>query len=349
MPTALTNVCIREENMSDPPPTARVMQVLIGAMNSAAVSAIARLGIPDHLQSGPKTIEELAHAIDARPELLFRLMRATAGLGILTETPDGKWAQTPMSDVLRADAPQTLRHFACLIADDWHVRSLGSLDETVRTGEPATDRIYGMPAFAYFEKDRKSAETFNRAMTSFSTVEAPAIAEAYDFSRVRSLTDIGGGHGFFLATILERYPDMNGTLFELPQVVHGLAGGPLEPFKNRVRVVEGDMFKSIPPGANAYIMKRIVHDWSDEQCGRILSLCRAGVTSDGKLLIVESVVPADASYDPSKVMDLVMMLFTGGRERTEKEFGALFAASGWRLNRVIPTASPLSIIEGVPL
>ena len=122
---------------------------------------------------------------------------------------------------------------------------------------------------------RKSAETFNRAMTSFSTVEAPAIAEAYDFSRVRSLTDIGGGHGFFLATILERYPDMNGTLFELPQVVHGLAGGPLEPFKNRVRVVEGDMFKSIPPGADAYIMKRIVHDWPDEHCGKILSLCEA--------------------------------------------------------------------------
>jgi O-methyltransferase domain len=335
--------------MSDLPPTARVMQVLIGAMNSAAVSAIARLGIPDHLQSGPKTIEELAHAVDARPELLFRLMRATAGLGFLTETPDGKWAQTPMSDVLRSDASQTLRHFACLIADDWHVRALGSLDETVRTGEPATDRIYGMPAFAYFEKDRKAAETFNRAMTSFSTVEAPTIAEAYDFSRVRSLTDVGGGRGFFLATILERYPDMNGTLFELPQVVHGLAGGPLEPFKNRVRVLEGDMFKSIPPGADAYIMKRIVHDWSDEQCGKILSLCRAGVTSDGKLLIVESVVPADARYDPSKVMDLVMMLFTGGRERTEKEFSALFAASGWRLNRVIPTASPLSIIEGVPV
>jgi O-methyltransferase domain len=183
-------------------------------------------------------------------------MRATAGLGILTEMPDGKWAQTPMSDVLCSDASQTLRHFACLIADDWHVRALGSLDETVRTGEPATDRIYGMPAFAYFEKDRKAAETFNRAMTAFSTVEAPTIAEAYDFSRVRSLTDIGGGHGFFLATILERYPNMNGTLFELPQVVHGLAGGRLEPFKNRVRVLEGDMFKSIPPGADAYIMKR---------------------------------------------------------------------------------------------
>jgi O-methyltransferase/methyltransferase family protein len=335
--------------MNDLPPTARVMQVLMGVMNSAAVSAIARLGIPDHLHSGPKTVEELAHAVGAKPELLFRLMRATAGLGILTQTPDGRWEQTPMSDVLRSDATKTLRHFACLISDDWHVRALGSLDETVRTGEQATDRIYGMPVFAYFEKDQKSAENFNRAMTSFSTVEAPTITKAYDFSGIRSLTDVGGGHGLFLATILENHPDMNGTLFELPQVVHSLAGGPLERFKNRVRVVAGDMFTSVPAGADAYIMKRIVHDWSDEQCGKILSSCRAGVTKGGKLLVVDSVVPADANYDPSKVMDLMMMLFSGGKERTEKEFSALFAASGWRLNGTIPTASPLSIIEGVPV
>ena len=194
-------------------------------------------------------------------------MRATAGLGILAQTTDGKWQQTSMSDVLRSDATETLRHFACLIADDWHVRALGSLDETVRTGEQATSRIYGMPVFAYFEKDRKSAETFDKAMTSFSTLEAPAVAEAYDFSGIRSLADIGGGHGLLLATILERYPDMTGTLFELPQVVRDLAGGPLEPFRDRVRVVDGDMFKSVLPGADAYIMKRIVHDWSDEQCG----------------------------------------------------------------------------------
>jgi len=333
--------------MTDLPPTARVMQVLIGVINSAAVSALARLGIPDRLQSGPKTVEELANAVGAKPELLFRLMRATAGLGILAQTPDGKWEQTPMSSVLRSDATETLRHFACLIADDWHVRGLGSLDETVRTGEQATDRIYGMPVFTYFEKERKSGENFNRAMTSFSTVEAPKIAEAYDFSGIRSVTDIGGGHGLFLATILKHYPEMTGTLFELPQVVHGLAGGPLEQFKNRVRVLEGDMFESVPPGADAYIMKRIVHDWSDEQCGKILSSCRAGVIHGGKLLVVDSIVPADAKYDPSKVMDLVMMLFSGGKERTEEEFSALFAASGWRLNRIIPTASPLSIIEGV--
>ena len=332
-----------------PPPIARVMQILVGVMDSAAVSAIARLGIPDHLQSGPKTVEDLAHAVGAKPELLFRLMRATAGLGILAQTTDGKWQQTPMSNVLRSDATETLCHFACLVSDEWHVRALGSLDETVRTGEQATHRIYGMPVFAYCEKDRESAETFNKAMTSFSTVEAPAIAKAYDFSGIRSLADIGGGHGLLLATILDRYPHMTGTLFELPEVASDLGGGPLEPFKDRVRVVDGDMFEAVLPSADAYIMKRIVHDWSDEQCGKILSSCRAGVANGGKLLVVDSVVPADAKYDPAKVVDLMMMLFSGGKERTEEEFSALFAASAWQLNRIISTASPLSIIEGVPI
>lgn len=334
--------------MSELPPTAQVMQILMGTMTSAAVSAIARLGIPDHLQSGPKTVDELARAVGAHPDLLFRLMRATSSLGILSQTPNGEWEQTAMSDVLRSDAPVTLRDVATFFADDWHVRALASLDDTVRTGEQAIDRIYGMPVFAYFETDPKAAENFNRGMTAFSTAEAPAIVDAYDFSGIRSLTDVAGGHGLLLATILEHYPDMSGALFELPQVVQGLAGGPLEQFGNRARIVEGDMFTSIPSGAGAYIMKRIIHDWSDEQCGKLLSSCRAGVADGGKLLVIDSVVPTDLGFSPSKFMDLVMMLFSGGKERTEDEFRALFAASGWRLNRIIPTASPLSIIEGVP-
>ena len=241
---------------------------------------------------------------------------------------------------------ETLRFFACLIADDWHVRALGSLDETVRTGEQATNRIYGMPVFAYFEKDRKSAENFNRAMTSFSTVEAPTIAKSYDFSGIRSLTDIGGGHGLFLATILERYPDMTGTLFELPQVVNSLADGPLERFKNRVRVLAGDMFRSVPAGADAYIMKRIVHDWSDEQCGKILSSCRAGVANGGKLLVVDTpdgrweqtpmsdVLRSDATDDAARLSGEAIVLCRGTKTwRASSDGAALRRASDglWRV------------------
>ncbi len=175
------------------------------------------------------------------------------------------------------------------------------------------------------------------------------IVDAYDFSNIRSLTDIAGGHGLFLATILERYPEISATLFELPQVVQGLAGGPLEQFGDRVNVREGDMFSSIPDGADAYVMKRILHDWPDRECNKILTACRAGVPDSGKLLVVDSVVPTDESFSPAKFMDLLMLLFSGGKERTAEEFHSLFAKSGWRLNRIISTQSPLSIIEGVPI
>jgi len=330
------------------PPTAAIMRILMGLVTSSAVSAVARLGIPDHLENGAMTAQELGAKVGADPELLSRLMRATSGLGILAQTSDGKWEQTALSDVLRSTAPATLRDVAIMFADDWHVRTIGSLHETVRTGQMAVDRIYGMPVFKYFETDTEAAENFNRAMTSFSTTEALAIANAYDFSDVRSVAEVAGGHGLFLATILEHYPDMTATLLELPQVVETIGQGPLGRFGNRIKVVEGDMFQAVPAGADAYIMKRIIHDWSDDQSVKILSACRASIPKNGRLLVIDSVVPADGSFSPIKFMDLIMMLFSGGKERTEEQFRTLFARSGWRLNRIVPTASPLSIVEGVP-
>jgi O-methyltransferase domain/Dimerisation domain len=336
------------QGLNEVPPTAGIMRILMGLVTSSAISAVARLGIPDHLENGPMTVQELAEKIGARPELLFRLMRSTSSLGVLAQTSDGKWEQTALSEVLRANAPMTLRDVAILFADDWHVRTVGSLHETVRTGQLAVDRIYGMSAFEYFETEPEAAGNFNRAMTSFSTTEASAIANAYDFSIIRSLTEVAGGHGLFLTTILERYPEITGTLFELPQVVATNESGPLKNFGNRLKVVEGDMFQEVPSGADAYIMKRTIHDWSDDQSTKILSACRAGVSNGGRLLVIDSVVPADVSFSPIKFMDLIMMLFSGGKERTEEEFQMLFAGSGWRLNRIIPTASPLSIVEGIP-
>ena len=336
------------EDLNDLPPAAGVMKILMGLVASSAVSAVARLGIPDHVDGGPIAVEELAKKVGAQPDLLFRLMRATSSLGVLAETSDGKWRQTPLSGVLTTNAPATLRDVAIMFADDWHLRTIGSLHETVRTGELATDRIYGMGVFDYFKSAPEASGNFNRAMTSFSTAEASAIANAYDFSGINCLTEIAGGHGLFLATILERYPVMTATLLELPQVAAATGNGPLSRLAGRVKVVEGDMFETVPPGADAYIMKRIIHDWSDQRSLEILSACRAGVADGGRLLVVDSVVPPGTSFSPIKFMDLIMMLFSGGKERTEDEFQGLFAASGWRLERIIPTASPLSIVEGVP-
>jgi O-methyltransferase domain len=331
-----------------PAPAAQVTSIIMGKIGSAAVSALAKLGVPDHLESGPKTVEELADFVHAKPDLLRRLMRATEAMGILAQASDGKWAQTPMSDVLRTNSAKSLRDLAIFYADEWHSSGFGSLDATIRTGEPAMERLYGLPYFEFFHQHPEEGEHFNRAMTAFSTMDAPAVADVYDFSGIEQLTDVGGGHGLLLTTILERYPSMTATLFEQPQVIRSVAGRLSPKVAGRIRLVEGDMFASIPPGAGAYIMKRILHDWPDEMCRKILTGCRAGIREGGKLIVVDAVVPAGNEFSPAKLMDLTMMLL-GGKERTQEEFRTLFAASGWKLSRVIPTASQLSVVEGVPL
>jgi hypothetical protein len=337
-----------EDNIADVPPHVKILQIILGQWVAGAVSALAKLGVPDHLESGPKSAEELAAEIGAQAEPLYRLMRATASVGVLLEGPDGKFAQTPMSNALRTKATPALRHVAMFTSDEWHVRGWGKLDHTIRTGERPVESIYGMPLFEYFGKNPEVGATFNHGMTDMSTMDAPAVADAYDFSGIKSVTDVGGGHGLLLATILQRNPTMKGTLYDLPQVIQGVAGGPTETAKNRITFVAGNMFESVPAGADAYIMKYIIHDWPDDLCIKILKGCRAGVNAGGKLLVVDSVVPADNTFTFGKIADLEMLLFPGGKERTEKQFRDLFAAAGWKVNRILPTASHVSIIEGVP-
>lgn len=334
--------------MTEAPPHVKVLEILFGAWASSAVSALAKLGVPDHLDSGPKTVAELAAATGSKEDLLYRLMRATASVGILSEGPDGKFSQTPMSAVLRKDGRPRLRHIAMFNSDEWHVRGWGKLDETVRTGERKVEEICGMPMFEFFPKNPEIGATFHHAMTDMSTLEAQPVADAYDFSGIGTLMDVAGGHGLLLATVLARYPGMKGIVYEMPSVVDSAAGGPTEPVKDRVTFVKGNMFESVPAGADAYMMKYIIHDWPDDVCIGILKRCRAGVNPGGKLLVVDAVVPLGGEFHMSKMMDLEMMLFPGGKERTEAEFRALFAASGWKVTRIVPTVTHLSIVEGVP-
>lgn len=334
--------------MNELPPTARLTNLMLGAMTTAAISAIARLGVPDQLESGPKRPDELAAAVGAKPDLLYRLMRATEAVGVLAERADGTWEQTELSDVLRTNAPATLRDLAIYWGDDWHARAINAMDRSVRTGENAVELIFGVAPFEYLKSDPEAGLNFNRAMTAFSTTEALPIASAYDFSRFGSLVEVAGGHGLFLATILDRTPGLNATLLELPQTIADMGDTPLARFSERVSIVEGDMFSAVPAGADAYIMKRIIHDWSDEMAGKILSACRAGVNQGGRLLVVDAVVPDGPEFSPAKFLDVTMMIFSGGKERTESEFRQLFAENGWKLERIIPTASALCIVEGSP-
>ncbi len=185
-------------------------------------------------------------------------------------------------------------------------------------------------------------------MTAISTIDSPAVAEAYNFEGIRSIVDVGGGHGLLLTTILKRNPHLRGTLYEVPHVVEGAANGPLKSVMDRCTLACGDMFSSVPAGADAYIMKHIIHDWPDDLCVKILKACRKSVNSGGRLLVVDNVIQPGNDFAPGKFLDLQMLIFPSGCERTEKQFRDLFAAAGWQLSRIIRTAAADSIVEGVP-
>jgi hypothetical protein len=319
-----------------------------GAHVAGAVSCLAQLGIPDLVEAAPKSSEELAKQIGADPEALYRLMRATASVGVLSEGPDGKFSQTPMSTILRSNATPSLRAFAIMGGREWHGRGWSHLEYCVRTGKQALDHICGAHIFDFLRLNPLEGEIFHDAMTEISMIDSPAVAEAYNFDGIRSIADVGGGHGLLLATILNRNPNLRGTLYDMPHVVEGAKNGPLKPVLDRCTLASGDMFSSVPEGVDAYIMKHIIHDWPDERCLQILKACRKGVNPGGRLLVVDTVIQPGNDFSPGKFIDLQMLIFPGGCERTEKQFRDLFAAAGWQLTRIIPTAASDSIVEGVP-
>ena len=330
------------------PAHAGMLQLLNGAHVAGAVSCLAQLGIPDLIESAPKSAGELATQLGADPQALYRLMRATASVGVLSEGPDGKFSQTPMSTVLRGDATPSLRALAMMGNREWHARGWSHLEYCVRTGKQALDQIYGAPIFEFLKQNPSEAQIFNDAMTQISMMDSPAVADAYNFDGIRSIVDVGGGHGLLLATILRQNPNLRGTLYEMPHVLEGAKNGPLKPVMGHCTLASGDMFSSVPAGTDAYIMKHIIHDWPDKRCVQILKACRKGVNPGGKLLVVDSVIHPGNEFSPSKFLDLQMLIFPSGCERTEKQFRDLFAAAGWKLSRIIPTAATDSIVEGTP-
>jgi hypothetical protein len=331
-----------------PPAHAGILQIMTGAYVAGAVSCLAQLGIPDLLEAAPKSAEELAKEIGADPRALYRLMRATASVGVLSEGPDGKFSQTPMSAVLRSNATPSLRAWTIMGGREWHGRGWSNLEYCVRTGKQAVEQIYGAHVFDFLKQHPAEGQIFNDAMTELSMIDSPAVAEAYNFEGIRSIADVGGGHGLLLATILKGNPHLRGILYEMPHVIEGAKNGPLKPLLGRCALASGDMFSSVPEGVDAYIMKHIIHDWPDDGCLQILKACRKGVNSGGRLLVVDSVIQPGNDFSPGKFLDLQMLIFPSGCERTEKQFRDLFAASGWRLSRIIPTVASDSIVEGLP-
>ncbi|GAA1302308.1 methyltransferase [Saccharothrix xinjiangensis] len=321
------------------------MDHALGYLFPAALRAVAALGVADHLTGGARPIAELAESVGADPLNLRRVLRLLATQGIFVEDDGGRFALTPSAELLRTDVPSSFAPAVLMITDRSFWLPAGELEEAVRTGAPAFERLFGMPFFDHFARDAETAAVFHAGMASTSDPENPVIARSYDFPPGAVVVDHGGGHGGLLLAVLREQPEVRGVLFDQPHVLQGHHLGELGA-DHRWSLVAGDFFAEAPPG-DVYLIKRVLHDWDDEHCVRILRHCRRAASDRGRVLVVDAVVPLGNDPDPGKVFDLLMMSSFSGRERTRAEFESLFAEAGLRLTRVIPTDTRLSIIEGV--
>lgn len=327
-----------------------MLQIVSNFWMSRALYVVAKLGIPDLLKSGPRTAKELAESTSTHEPSLYRLLRALASAGIVKSESEHRFRLTPLSELLVTDAPGSMRWFIISELGQEHYPAWGNLMHSVKTGEIAFDNHFGINIWKYFSKNPEDAAVFNDSMSGMTAVVNEKITSLYDFSRFNTIVDVGGGHGGLITSILKANPHAKGVLFDAAEVISGArpkieAAGLAE----RCETVAGNFFESVPAGGDAYIMKWIIHDWDDERAIRILKNCRSHVPQNGRVIVVDAVVPEGDNPDFSKLFDLNMLVMTGGKERTEREFAELLAAAGLRLARVIPTELPTSIVEAEPV
>jgi hypothetical protein len=317
---------------------AELRQLINGYQVSQAIYVAATLGIADLLADGARLSDELAVSTDTHAPSLYRLLRALAGIGLLHEGEDRRFSLTPLGEPLRSDAPQPLGGWAAFIGREHHWNAWGHLLHSVRTGENAMRHVLGESVWDYRAARPEEAELFDRAMTDLTRTSNRALV-AYDFGRFRVVVDVGGGRGALLTAILDANPDVRGVLFDQPHVVAGVDLG------ERCEIVAGSFFDAVPSGGDAYVLKAIVHDWEDEEALQILRVCRAAMSDDATLLVIE--VELGAPNEPEgKLSDLNMLVGPGGRERTRKEYAELFAAAGFELASVTSTGGTHSVFEG---
>lgn len=326
-----------------------MMQMVTGYWVAQSIYAAAKLGIADHLNDRAQSTEALAQLTATEPRSLYRLLRALSSLGIFVETEPGWFALTPLATYLQSDQPGSVRNAAIMLGDPEHYASWGNVLHSLRTGESAFENLYGMNLFQHYAQNPEAAAVFDRAMTSFSSVENVGVVTGYDFSPIHTLVDVAGGHGSLLAAVLQANPHLNGILFDQPAVVSG-AAPVLASYgvSDRCQVMAGNFFEAVPAGADAYMLKHIVHDWDDERSIEILKQCRRAMTDNGRVLIVEQVIPPGNEPFMGKLLDMNMLVMCpGGRERTAAEYDALLAAAGFKLSRIVPTSTMVSVVEGL--
>ncbi|MBT8340644.1 MAG: methyltransferase [Desulfatitalea sp.] len=327
------------------PPAVQLMQFIVGKWISKPIYIAAELGIADVLSDGPKSIEELAQISQSHAPSLYRIMRALASVGIFFETQDKRFELTPMAEYLKTGA---MRAMAILFNADWSDKSWGYLMDSVRTGATAFEKAYGMPVSDWLETNPQAAAVFDGANAVKSATSHRAIIDVYDFSGINTLTDVGGGLGTLMTEILIANPLIKGIVVDTPRVIKETKKViQTRGLEDRCLALECDFFKEIPAGSDAYLLSHILHDWPDEQCRIILANCRRAMKTESRLLIVEMVIQPGNEPCIAKLLDLEMLVTTGGRERTEKEFRALLESSGFKLSRTIATKESICILEGL--
>jgi hypothetical protein len=337
----------REERMqsNELPPPAQLMKFIVGKWISKPIYVAAELGIADLLADGPKKIETLAEMTRTHAPTLYRLMRALASVGIFFETNKNVFGLTPMAEFLKTGA---MRSIALMFNSDWNDEAWMHLLDSVKTGDTAFGKAHGMPVFDWLKKNPQAAKVLNEANAVKAASSHRAIIDVYDFSGINTLTDVGGGIGVLMAEILISNPLIRGIVADTPTVIQETkkmikARG----IEDRCQAVECDFFEEIPSGGDACLLSHILHDWTDDQCGRILKNCYNAMMPNSKLLVVEMIIPSGNEPSVSKLLDLEMLVITGGRERTEAEFKDLFNSSGFKFLRTIPAGESISIIEGI--
>jgi hypothetical protein len=327
-------------------PHAQLVQMAMAHWGSQTLYVAAKLNLADHLAQSPKTAEELAEPTATHAPSLYRLMRALAGLGLLIQDSKQRFALTPLGEALKTGAPGSARATILTVANETWVRGFSQLLYSVQTGKSGFEKMLGMPIFDWLATNPEDASLFSETMVGIHGAEPPAVAAAYDFAGLKTIVDVGGGTGNLLTTILLNYPESRGILYDLPHVVRDApkliqARG----LTDRIAIEAGSFFDRVPAGGNAYLLSHIIHDWSEAKCLTILANCRRAMTPTSRLLIIEMVLPAGDTPHPGKMLDLMMLVGPGGQERTEKEYDALLSKANLRLTRIVPTESPVSVVE----
>ncbi|MBY0505955.1 MAG: hypothetical protein K2X03_18710 [Bryobacteraceae bacterium] len=333
------------------PPAAQMMNLLWGKAVATSISAVAKLGVADHMSlTEPASAEALAQATHAHAPSLYRVLRMLSGIGMFQEHSGQRFTLTPLSNTLRSDVPDSVRGVCMFLTDPWHMRGYENILHCLQTGENGVTKAYGRHGFDVIAEDPASLENFQIGMSNYTAMEGALLDPLLDLSSFRRIGDVGGGHGSLLAQILRRNPTLQGILFDLPEVVAHAPNPADLGLTGRMTIEAGSMFERVPTGCDAYIMKHIIHDWDDEHSRKVLRLMcdqlAAEAPQAGRVFLAEMVVPHSPEPHPAKFLDIEMLVMTpGGKERTTAEFAVLFESAGLELVRTLTTPGPICLIE----